>query len=75
MLGSGVGFKCTLDMAKNIAPIRVDTKLIIAPYEPVPDDYRLEDTSVRILITATPLFMWATARKAGVMRCQSTSNF
>lgn len=49
MLGSGVGFKCTLDMAKNIAPIRVDTKLIIAPYEPVPDDYRLEDTSVRIL--------------------------
>lgn len=49
MLGSGVGFKCTKAMAMGLDPIRVDTKLVIAPYNPVPIDYRLEDTSVKIL--------------------------
>ena len=49
MLGSGVGFKCTKDMAKKLDPIRVDTTLVLAPYEPVPPDYRLEDTSTKIL--------------------------
>lgn len=49
MLGSGVGFKCTLDMAAGLAPIRVNTTLILSPYAPVPHDYRLEKTDTRFL--------------------------
>lgn len=49
MLGSGVGFKCTPEMAAGLAPIRINTKLIISPYVPVPADYRLENTDMRAL--------------------------
>ncbi|MGJ4850118.1 ribonucleoside-triphosphate reductase, adenosylcobalamin-dependent [Bacillota bacterium Meth-B3] len=49
MLGSGVGFKCTPEMAKRLSPIRVNTRLILSPYNPVPVDYRLEHTDVRHL--------------------------
>lgn len=49
MLGSGVGFKCTPEMAARLAPIRVNTRLILSEYNPVPVDYRLEHTDVRHL--------------------------
>ena len=49
MLGSGVGFKCTKQMARDLPPIRVNTKLILSEYKPVKKDYRLEDTDLRHL--------------------------
>jgi ribonucleoside-triphosphate reductase len=49
MLGSGVGLKCTPEMAASLAPIRINTRLILSQYNPVPIDYRLENTDVRHL--------------------------
>lgn len=49
MLGSGVGFKSTPEMAKNMPPIRTNTNLILSEYNPLPVDYRLENTDVRYL--------------------------
>jgi adenosylcobalamin-dependent ribonucleoside-triphosphate reductase len=49
MLGSGVGFKCTPEMAARLAPIRTNTRLILSEYNPVPVDYRLEHTDLRQL--------------------------
>ncbi len=49
MLGSGVGFKCTPGMSAGLAPIRVNTRLILSEYNPVPVDYRLEHTDLRQL--------------------------
>ena len=49
MLGSGVGFKCTPEMAANLPPIRTGTALILSEYKPVPAAERLEDTTVRTL--------------------------
>ena len=49
MLGSGVGFKCTPEMASGLAPIRTNTRLILSEYNPVPVDYRLEHTDLRQL--------------------------
>ncbi len=49
MLGSGVGFKCTPEMAAGLKPIRTDTRLILSEYNPVPVDYRLEHTDLRQL--------------------------
>ncbi len=49
MLGSGVGFKCTPEMAAGLVPIRVNTRLILSEYIPVPVDYRLEHTDLRQL--------------------------
>lgn len=46
MIGTGVGFKCTKEFAAGLAPIRTNTTLINAPYEPVPVDRRLERTKV-----------------------------
>ncbi|MDN9010046.1 ribonucleoside-triphosphate reductase, adenosylcobalamin-dependent [Brevibacillus laterosporus] len=46
MVGCGVGFKCTKEFAAGLAPIRTNTTLINAPYEPVPVDRRLERTKV-----------------------------
>ncbi|PPA88031.1 ribonucleoside-triphosphate reductase, adenosylcobalamin-dependent [Brevibacillus laterosporus] len=46
MVGTGVGFKCTKEFAAGLAPIRTNTTLISAPYEPVPVDRRLERTKV-----------------------------
>ncbi|WP_429823005.1 ribonucleoside-triphosphate reductase, adenosylcobalamin-dependent [Brevibacillus laterosporus] len=43
---TGVGFKCTKEFAAGLAPIRTNTTLINAPYEPVPVDRRLERTKV-----------------------------
>ncbi len=49
MLGSGVGLKCTPEMAAGLAPIRTGTRLLLSDYNPVPVDYRLENTDVRHL--------------------------
>ncbi len=46
MIGTGVGFKCTKEFAAGLAPIRTNTTLINAPYEPVPVGRRLERTKV-----------------------------
>ncbi|TPG88174.1 ribonucleoside-triphosphate reductase, adenosylcobalamin-dependent [Brevibacillus laterosporus] len=46
MVGTGVGFKCTKEFAAGLTPIRTNTTLINAPYEPVPIDRRLERTKV-----------------------------
>lgn len=49
MLGSGVGFKTTPDLAAGMAPIRTQARLILSDYRPVEVDYRLERTDVRVL--------------------------
>lgn len=49
MLGSGVGFKSTKEMAAQMPPIRINTTLIVSPYRPVPVEERLENTSLRTL--------------------------
>lgn len=49
LVGTGVGFKNTLDMAKLLPPIRTSFNLIHAPYEPVPKEQRLEHTKVTYL--------------------------
>ena len=49
MLGSGVGFKATRETMKNLDPIRTNVNLILSPYQPVEEDYRLENTDTRFL--------------------------
>ncbi|WP_025846541.1 ribonucleoside-triphosphate reductase, adenosylcobalamin-dependent [Brevibacillus agri] len=46
LVGTGVGFKCTKEMAASLAPIRANVTLINAPYEPVPKERRLERTKI-----------------------------
>jgi len=46
MVGTGVGFKATKEFANNLAPIRTNTTLINAPYEPVAKSERLQDTKI-----------------------------
>jgi len=46
LVGTGVGFKCTKEMAAGLAPIRTNVTLINAPYEPVPKHQRLERTKI-----------------------------
>lgn len=47
MVGTGVGFKCTKEMAANLAPIRTNTTLLHSEYEPVPNHARYEHTVLR----------------------------
>nr|WP_274597395.1 ribonucleoside-triphosphate reductase, adenosylcobalamin-dependent [Paenibacillus sp. EKM301P] len=47
MVGTGVGFKCTKEMAANLAPIRTNTMLLHSEYEPVPKAARYEHTQLR----------------------------
>lgn len=49
MLGSGVGFKSTPEMAKGMAPIRTNVNLILSEYKPVKVEERLENTEVVIM--------------------------
>ena len=49
LVGTGVGFKCTKEMAKNLPKVRTDVKLIHSEYNPLPSHERLEDTDVHIL--------------------------
>lgn len=46
LVGTGVGFKATKEFAEELAPIRTNTTLINAPYEPVERHQRLEKTKV-----------------------------
>ena len=43
---TGVGFKCTKEMAKNIEPIRKDVVVTHLPYEPVPKHERKDGTEL-----------------------------
>lgn len=49
MLGSGVGFKSTPEMAKGMAPIRTNVNLILSEYKPVKVEERLENTEVVVM--------------------------
>lgn len=49
MLGSGVGFKSTPELAAGMPPIRTGVDLILSEYRPVEEDYRLEHTDTRYL--------------------------
>lgn len=46
LVGTGVGFKITKEFAAGLAPIRTNTTLINAPYEPVPVSERLQETKM-----------------------------
>lgn len=48
MVGTGVGFKCTKEMARNLSPIRTNTTLLHSEYKPVPKDRRFEHTKLVI---------------------------
>jgi ribonucleoside-triphosphate reductase len=47
MVGTGVGFKCTKEIAAGLAPIRTNTALLHSSYEPVPKSARYEHTQFR----------------------------
>ncbi|MDH2332470.1 ribonucleoside-triphosphate reductase, adenosylcobalamin-dependent [Paenibacillus polymyxa] len=47
LVGTGTGFKCTKEMAANLAPIRTNTTLLHSEYEPVPKAARYEHTQLR----------------------------
>jgi ribonucleoside-triphosphate reductase (thioredoxin) len=46
MVGTGVGFKNTKEMAKNLPKIRINTTVLHSEYKPVPVEQRLEHTKV-----------------------------
>lgn len=48
MVGTGVGFKCTKKMAKQLPKIRINTQLLHSEYKPVPVEQRLEQTKLSI---------------------------
>lgn len=49
MIGTGVGFKCTKEMALNLKPIRNNFTLISSPYRPLQKNERIEHTEMHIL--------------------------
>ena len=49
LVGTGVGFKCTKQMAKNLAPIRNNVNLIHVSYRPLPKEKRLEQTKLVLM--------------------------
>jgi ribonucleoside-triphosphate reductase (thioredoxin) len=49
LVGTGVGFKCTEKMAKNLAPIRNNVTLLHSEYAPLPKEQRLEHTQINDL--------------------------
>jgi ribonucleoside-triphosphate reductase len=49
MIGTGVGFKTTKKMAKNLPKIRNNVKLIHSNYEPLPKSMRLEHAKLTVL--------------------------
>lgn len=48
LVGTGVGFKCTLKMAKKLEPVRNDVEIIHEPYEPLHVWQRVDDTVTRV---------------------------
>lgn len=49
LVGTGVGFKCTKEMASNLPYIRNDINIIHKPYEPLPSNERIEKTKLNIM--------------------------
>lgn len=49
LVGTGVGFKSTKEMAKNMSPIRTDFTLLHSKYNPLPKSQRLERTKLNIM--------------------------
>jgi adenosylcobalamin-dependent ribonucleoside-triphosphate reductase len=49
LVGTGVGFKSTKRMAKNLPAIRNNVKVINKPYKPLPLDARIEHTQMHDL--------------------------
>lgn len=49
LVGVGVGFKCTKEMARNLDPIRTNFTLLHSEYEPVPKEQRLERTKINVM--------------------------
>lgn len=47
LVGTGVGLKCTKELAAGLAPIRTNTRLLHSNYEPVPESARYEHTQFR----------------------------
>lgn len=48
LVGTGVGFKCTKEMAKKLPPIRNDVKMIHSAYQPLAKEDRAEHTKMEI---------------------------
>jgi hypothetical protein len=44
LVGTGVGFKCTPEMAEQLAPIRANIEVLHDDYDPTPPEKRLEHT-------------------------------
>ncbi len=49
LIGTGVGFRCSKEMAFNLPPIRRDFELIHSDYNPLPKSERLERTTINIM--------------------------
>jgi ribonucleoside-triphosphate reductase len=49
LVGTGVGFKCTKEMAKGLAPIRTNVTLLSSEYKPLPKHQRLERSELKVL--------------------------
>ncbi|NBI31003.1 hypothetical protein ERL59_18795 [Chengkuizengella sp. YPA3-1-1] len=48
MVGTGVGFRCSKEMARRLPKIRIDTTLLHSEYNPVPIGQRLENTKLSL---------------------------
>lgn len=49
LVGTGVGYKSTKEMAKNMLPIRTNFTLLHSEYKPLPKSQRLERTKLNIM--------------------------
>lgn len=49
LVGTGVGFKCTKEMAVGLSPIRTNVTLLSSEYKPLPKHQRLERSEVNVL--------------------------
>ncbi|CAM3487649.1 MULTISPECIES: ribonucleoside-triphosphate reductase, adenosylcobalamin-dependent [Brevibacillus] len=49
LVGTGVGFKCTKEMAAGLSPIRTNVTLLSSEYKPLPKHQRLERSEVNVL--------------------------
>ncbi|MFF0828254.1 ribonucleoside-triphosphate reductase, adenosylcobalamin-dependent [Brevibacillus sp. NPDC003359] len=49
LVGTGVGFKCTKEMAAGLGPIRTNVSLLSSEYRPLPKHQRLERSELNVL--------------------------
>ncbi|MGG4493723.1 ribonucleoside-triphosphate reductase, adenosylcobalamin-dependent [Brevibacillus reuszeri] len=49
LVGTGVGFKCTKEMAAGLGPIRTNVSLLSSEYKPLPKHQRLERSELNVL--------------------------